>query len=189
MRAATASDLILVGCRRRRREARTAYRLKNPPNSNFIPVMPSNRHPSLGLLAILVRVVLALAAQPAQACTIFVLTDANHALFCNSEDWSIFNTRIWFQPAGKGYYGAVYVGFDDGWPQGGLNTEGLAYDWVMFSKEPTQKLEHSLPTTRGPACRRMLETCATVKEAIAFFRTHAEPGFGTSKILVADKTG
>ena len=151
--------------------------------------MPSNRHRSLGLLAILVSVVLALAAQSARACTIFVLTDANHALFCNGEDWSTFDTRIWFQPAGKGYYGAVYVGFDNGWPQGGLNTEGLAYDWVMFYKEPTQKGDPNLPATRGPACRRMLETCATVQEAVAFYRTHAEPAFGTSKILVADKTG
>jgi hypothetical protein len=25
---------------------------------------------------------------PVQACTIFVLTDANQTLFCNNEDWS-----------------------------------------------------------------------------------------------------
>ena len=33
---------------------------------------------------------------PASACTIFVLTDKDRALFCNNEDWSNPNTRIWF---------------------------------------------------------------------------------------------
>jgi hypothetical protein len=71
---------------------------------------------------------------PAYAC-IFVLTDTNHALFCNNEDWSNPKTRIWFLPAGEDYYGAIYVGFDDGGAQGGMNTEGLAYYWVAGYKE------------------------------------------------------
>ena len=37
---------------------------------------------------------------PVHACTIFVLTDTNRALFCNNEDWSNPRTRIWFVPAG-----------------------------------------------------------------------------------------
>jgi hypothetical protein len=67
---------------------------------------------------------------PPHGCTIFVLTDTNQALFCNNEDWSDPKTRIWFLPAGDRYYGAVNVGFDNGWAQGGLNTESLAFDWV-----------------------------------------------------------
>lgn len=35
---------------------------------------------------------------PAHACTIFVLTATNRALFCNNEDWSETKTRIWFLP-------------------------------------------------------------------------------------------
>lgn len=35
---------------------------------------------------------------PVHACTIFVLTDTNQALFCNNEDWSETKTRIWFLP-------------------------------------------------------------------------------------------
>jgi hypothetical protein len=140
------------------------------------------------LMLVLVQATLALAAPPARACTIFVLTDANHALFCNNEDWSNPQARVWFIPAGEGYNGAAYVGFDDGLPQGGLNTEGLAYDWVMVSKTP-QEWKSGLPPTRGPACQRMLETCATVKDAIAFYRKYDEPIFATSAILIADKTG
>jgi hypothetical protein len=125
---------------------------------------------------------------PAQACTIFVLTDANRALFCNNEDSSAGLTRIWFVPAGTGYYGAVYVGVNKGSAQGGLNSEGLAYDWVA-GDEGKWEPDPNLPIPRGNSSARMLETCATVDDAIRFYRTHREASFGFAKILVADKTG
>jgi hypothetical protein len=124
----------------------------------------------------------------ARACTIFVLTDTNHALFCNNEDWSNKNTRIWFIPAGKDYHGAVYVGFDNGWAQGGLNAEGLAFDWVSGYKEKWEPNPQAQPV-RGNSSQRMLETCSTVEDAIAFYRSHNEPSFARAKILVADRTG
>jgi hypothetical protein len=131
---------------------------------------------------------LAFASLPVQACTIFVLTDTNRALFCNNEDWSNPKTRIWFMPAGDGYYGAVFVGFDNGHAQGGMNTKGVAFDWVMVGTEAWEP-DPALPYARGDSSRRMLETCATVYDAIAFYWSHNEPGFRHSKILVADRTG
>ena len=123
-----------------------------------------------------------------QACTIFVLTDANRVLFCNNEDALSPMTRIWFVPASEGRYGCAYVGFDNGWGQGGLNTEGLAYDWVAGWKEEW-KLGAGQARIEGNPAERMLATCATLDEAVAFFRKHYEPGFGYARILVADKTG
>jgi hypothetical protein len=136
----------------------------------------------------LVLASLALVSLPTPACTIFVLADTNRALFCNNEDWSNPKTRIWFLPAGDGYHGAVYVGFDDGSAQGGLNTEGLACDWVGGYTEQWNP-DPKLPDVRGNPGERMLETCATVKDAIAFFSSHNTPSFRRSKILVADRTG
>lgn len=125
---------------------------------------------------------------PVYACTIFVLTDAERTLFFNNEDWSDPATRLWFIPAGEGYYGATYVGFDNGWAQGGVNTEGLAFDWVagfdaQWEGDPT------LLSVRGNPSQRMLESCATVEEAIAFYRKYWEPGFSYAKIMIADKSG
>ncbi len=125
---------------------------------------------------------------PARACTIFVLTDTNQALFCNNEDWSNPKTRIWFVPAQPKHHGHVYVGFDDGWAQGGLNTEGLAFDWVAGFKEEWNPAP-SVPNVWGNPAEQMLETCATVDEAIAYFRGHRETAFTYAKILVADRTG
>ena len=141
--------------------------------------------PALALIAACPHLVCA----PVRACTIFVLTDTNRALFCNNEDGPWSATQIWFLPAGEGYYGAVYVGYaTNGWAQGGLNSEGLAYDWVAGFEEKWEP-DPNLPTPRRNSSQRMLETCATVEDAIRFYGTHREPEFRHAKILVADKTG
>lgn len=125
---------------------------------------------------------------PILACTIFVLTDNNRALFFNNEDWLNPKTRIWFVPAGDRHYGCAYVGFDDGYAQGGLNTKGLAFDWVAGFMEKWEP-DLSMQSVRGNPSERMLETCATVEDAIAFYRRHREPDFSRARILIADRTG
>lgn len=122
------------------------------------------------------------------ACTIFVLTDDTRALFFNNEDWFNPATRIWFVPAGKDHLGCAYLGFDNGWAQGGLNSAGLAFDWVSGFDEPYEP-DPQLKPVRGNPSERMLETCTTVEEAIAFYRKFLEPDFKRSRILVADRTG
>lgn len=128
-----------------------------------------------------------LSTQASRACTIFVLTDGDQTLFCNNEDWSNPKTRVWFLPA-QGHYGCIYVGFDNGWAQGGMNTEGLAFDWVAGYKEEWQPDAQARPVIGNPA-QRMLQTCATVEEAIAFHHKYREPSFSYARILVADRTG
>jgi hypothetical protein len=129
-----------------------------------------------------------------KGCTIFMLTDGNQALFCNNEDWKNPKTKIWFVPGGKQFwsgkkrYGCAYVGFDNGTGQGGLNTEGLAYDWVAGFKEKWER-DPKMKTVKGTSTERMLESCATVEEAIAFFQTHWEPAFSYAKVLVGDRSG
>lgn len=125
---------------------------------------------------------------PLAACTIFVLTDGQRTLFFNNEDYSNPATRLWFIPAGEDHLGCAYVGFDNGWAQGGINTAGLAFDWVAGSTEKW-KPSPDLQFVRGNPAQRMLESCATVEEAIAFFQRYWEPDFSRSRILIADRTG
>ena len=123
-----------------------------------------------------------------KACTIFVLTESGKTLFFNNEDYSNPATRMWFLPGGKNFYGAAYLGYNDNWAQGGVNTKGLAFDWVAGFQEQWQP-GNSLIRTKGNPSERMLESCATVEEAIAFYQKYAEPAFSYAKILIADKTG
>jgi hypothetical protein len=123
-----------------------------------------------------------------RACTIFVLTDDHQALFCNNEDYSNPNTRIWFIPGGGGRYGCVYVGFDNGWAQGGMNSEGLAFDWVAGYDEKWEP-DPAMQTVLGNPSRSMLESCSNVDQAIEFYRSHRERSFSYAKTLIADRTG
>ena len=140
------------------------------------------------LLVLTLACILSLVGASARACTIFVLTDAERTLFFNNEDFSNPVTRLWFVPGGIGFLGCAYVGFDDGWAQGGVNTQGLAFDWVAGAME-TWTPGPELQRVRGNPAARMLETCTTVEEAVKFFRTHREPGFARARILVADRSG
>ncbi|MBI2513286.1 MAG: hypothetical protein HYV96_15015 [Opitutae bacterium] len=131
---------------------------------------------------------------PSDACTIFLLTDGQQALFCNNEDWENKPICLWFVPArqqsriSQKRYGCAFVGFGSRWGQGGMNTEGLAYDWVAGYQVAWRRAPEMKSVSGNPA-ERMLEQCATVEEAIAFFQTHWEPSFSYARILIADRTG
>ena len=130
---------------------------------------------------------LVMTAMPVHACTIFVLVDGERVLFCNNEDWENPNVRIWFVPGANRQHGCAFVGFDNGWAQGGVNTAGLAFDWVAGFKEKWARAGQK--AVKGNPAERMIEACATVDEAFAFFEQHWEPSFSYAKILVADRTG
>jgi hypothetical protein len=117
-----------------------------------------------------------------------MMTDGQRALFCNNEDFSNPNTRIWFIPASATKHGCMYVGFDDGWGQGGLNDHGLAFDWVAGFKERWER-PANCEAVRGNSTQRMLEKCSTVDAAVAFYRRHWEESFAYGQLLVADRTG
>src|SRR5687767_7837802 len=138
-------------------------------------------NPFLGNLRVGFLMFITLLWTTVHACTIFVLTDTR-ALFCNNEDWFNRTTRLWFVPAGKDHLGCAYVGFDNGWAQGGVNTAGVAFDWVSGFEEKWQPGPELLPV-RGNPSERMLESCETVDDAIAFYRKYREPDFSRSRIL------
>jgi len=85
-------------------------------------------------------------------------------------------------------YGCVFLGFDDGWGQNGTNDKGLAYGWVAGFKEKWQR-QPEMKVFDGKPCHRMLESCATVEEAIEFFQRNWEESFAYGRLLVADRTG
>ena len=124
-----------------------------------------------------------------EACTIFTLTDTNRTLFGNNEDYETPQTRIWFIPGSHGQYGRVFVGFNNWWGQGGMNSAGLAYDWVAGYKETWKRDPRMKSSSVANPSEQMLATCATIEEAIAFFKSHWEPGFSYAKTLIADRTG
>lgn len=124
----------------------------------------------------------------AMACTVFVLTDGNRTFFFNNEDYTNPDNKMWFVSGGKGHFGCVFVGYDDGSAQGGMNTQGLAFDWYAGTPVDYQPDAKLIPIEDNSS-ERMLEQCKNIEDAIQFYQTYAEPGFANASILIADKTG
>jgi hypothetical protein len=122
---------------------------------------------------------LSLAIPRAHACTVFTIVGGQRILFCDNEDFSNRRTRVWFVPGSSTTHGCVYLGFDDGWGQNGLNDKGLAYGWVAGFKEGWQR-QPGMKTIPGKPCHQMLESCATVEDAIRFFEEHWKNHFPTA---------
>ena len=140
-------------------------------------------------LAAILTLIALVGLRPAWSCTIFVLTDGRHALFCNNEDYTDSNTYIWFVPGLRGCLGCAFVGYEDGWEQGGVNTAGLAYDWVAGPSNRGWKPDPLQKVCQGNVSALMLKSCKTTEEAIAFYKSHSDPSLASAAILIADRTG
>ena len=128
----------------------------------------------------------ALGPFPVSACTGVCAKSKDLVLVGNNEDWANPRTRIWFVPAEEGRHGRVFVGFDDGSPQGGMNDQGLFFDGFA-----TPRLEVAPTPDReiyfgNPAAKALAE-CATVDEVVRLFDKYARPN--RAVLLFADRNG
>jgi hypothetical protein len=143
-----------------------------------------------------------LAPHIGDSCTIFTATIGDRVFFGNNEDYRLWGIYVWFIPAqviwapsgSHTTYGAVFFGFDDngdradGYPQGGMNDQGLCIDGNALSDYTI----HDHPERDSPYCAMMAQVlweCATVEEVVSWFQTHR---LGTSmpyQLHFADATG
>ena len=128
----------------------------------------------------------ALGPLPAPACTGICAKSKNLVLVGNNEDWSNPRTRVWFVPAEKGAYGRMFVGFDNGFPQGGMNDQGLFFDGfatphLEVAPTPDRELYFGNPATKA------LAECATVDEVVRLFDKYARPN--RAVLFFADRHG
>jgi hypothetical protein len=125
---------------------------------------------------------------PAYACTAFMMSDGEKVLVGNNEDYNIPYTRVWFVPAGNGQYGRVYFGYDNWSPQGGMNDQGLFFDF--FATKPLEvELSKQKPKFQGPIIDRMAAQCATVGEVLDMFGQYNLDFMLKFQMFVVDKSG
>lgn len=124
----------------------------------------------------------------ARGCTIVMVAKGQWILVGNNEDWKNPKTKMWFIPAENGEYGRVCFGFDDMFAQGGMNDQGLFIDANALGSTGWKAAEGK-PSFRGEIMDRILATCATVEDAIAFFEEYNVPSLRRARFPIADKTG
>jgi hypothetical protein len=134
-------------------------------------------------------ILVSIIAIPVSACTIFAAVDGNLVLAGNNEDWSDLNTHMWFVPPTEEKHGWVYFGFGDGYPQGGMNDQGLFYDWAAFPARSDVVFPTDKPTYQGIIEQKIMEECATVEEAVDLLNGYNYREFSRSHIMLVDRTG
>jgi hypothetical protein len=129
-----------------------------------------------------------LLSSPAMACTGLVVQDGERALVGNNEDWFNPRTKIWFIQPVNGRYGSVFFGFDNFWPQGGMNQKGLFFDGFAL-KPKTVEGAAGKPRFRGNLIKEMMATCATVEEALALLDRYSLSFMTHFQLFIADAGG
>ena len=138
----------------------------------------------------------------ASSCTIFTATIGDTVLFGNNEDFPLSGTFIWLMPAQEvqlpsetiPIHGAIFFGFDandhpvDGYPQGGMNDQGLCCDGNSLPDAPLNPYPER-DTPYAYPFYQILWECATVNDTIAWFESHYVGTSLPGQFHFADATG
>lgn len=121
-------------------------------------------------------------------CTIFVAGNDQTVLAGNNEDWKNPFAKIWFFPAEQGKYGRVYFGFDNGFHQGGMNDQGMFFDYAA-TRRLEVKHRNRREKYRGNLMDKVMEECATVDEALKILNRYDLSFLSRAQVLIADRNG
>lgn len=131
---------------------------------------------------------LALHAPLLEPCTVFKATKDGRTIVGNNEDWEDVPTRVWFLAPQEGVFGRVLFGFVNGWAQGGMNNQGLFFDWVAgYSTGWTRSPD--LPDFFENISEKILEEASTVDEALALCGRYNIDGFNAARMMLVDRNG
>lgn len=122
------------------------------------------------------------------ACSAYKITLHGKTFMGNNEDYWNANTRIWFEKGKNGGYGSMYVGFDNLFPQGGMNEKGLAFDGFAVEARPMKK-NPDKAAFDGKVMRSLMQTCGTVDEAVTHLDQYDLSGLSGGMLLLVDASG
>lgn len=122
------------------------------------------------------------------SCSMFKITMHGKTMVGNNEDYWNPNGRIWFEKGKNGEYGAMYIGFDNFWPQGGMNQAGLVFDGFAEDYKAITDTIGKRPLTMN-FLREIMQRCATVDEVKNYLSQFNLSGLETSMFFFVDKSG
>lgn len=141
------------------------------------------------LLSILIIFIVIVFSNDCLACSMIKVTKNGKTIVGNNEDSSNPNTRIWFESGKDGHYGVVYVGFDNLYPQGGMNEAGLVFDGFTQSKREVKDTVGKNHISALDLEKKLMQECSTVEEVKTLIGKY-NISFWTSAVLrFIDKTG
>ncbi|QNL51921.1 acyl-CoA--6-aminopenicillanic acid acyl-transferase [Olivibacter sp. SDN3] len=126
----------------------------------------------------------------AKACTIFISCDKNAVLVGNNEDYRPGTpTYLWSRAKAGGKFGYVFWGFEEQYPEGGMNEHGLFFDAAALPEPIPISRDPAKPDFEAYLVEPVLSKCRTVSEAIAFIQQYNLTWQEKAQIMIADKSG
>lgn len=136
---------------------------------------------------------LLLSIEHVSACSMFKVTKGGKTMVGNNEDYWNPNTRIWFERGNRSTFGAMYVGFDNFYPQGGMNDAGLVFDGIAMDylavNDTTGKKLIGTDQELFSFTKKILQTCSKVTEVKDLLSKYNLESFHSSLLFFVDKSG
>ena len=123
------------------------------------------------------------------SCTIFYTTQNGKILAGNNEDWKDPATHMWFYPANDSTHGWIKFGFGGGFPQGGMNDQGLFWDGTAGPYLDMPDSEANKILFDGPLMQKVMEKSASITEALEIFNQYYCEDQYRAQYLLGDSVG
>lgn len=121
-------------------------------------------------------------------CTMFTKTENGRTLVGNNEDWINPFSKVWFKPAKENKYGAIYFGFADQRPFGGINEKGLVVD--LFSVPYKNTTSKSNKKISIELVEKILQEAATVDQGLKLLKKYdLREMLNNLQVMLVDRKG
>lgn len=126
-----------------------------------------------------------------EGCSTVYATDGRQRLGGNNEDSIEPLTKVWFVPARKDTFGLVLFGYGDDYrAQGGMNDQGLFFDFLTGDKTLTIPLEGKQPYTGANfLAYDAMAQCATVACVVGMFEKYYDVETSSIQTFFGDAAG
>ena len=123
------------------------------------------------------------------SCTIFYVVKDNKIFAGNNEDWKDPYSKMWFYPPGNNKHGWIKFGWGSGFPQGGMNDQGLFWDASSGPYLAMPISEANKEKYAGALMQKVIEECANIEEALELFANYYCEDQYKAQYLVGDSLG
>ncbi len=138
---------------------------------------------------LLITLLLIFLFKKTDSCTIFYVEKDGVILAGNNEDWSNPASMMFFYPATEGKHGWVKFGWGSGFPQGGMNDQGLFWDGTSGPYLEMPVSEADKTKLQVPIMQKVIEECANIDEAKNIFEMFFCEDQYKAQYLIGDSGG
>lgn len=124
-------------------------------------------------------------------CSIFTYKIGSTVFFCGNEDWTAKDPAILTIKPENNEYGVVLLGWNSylpNYPQAGVNSEGLGFDWASVPGQKFIPLKGKSDLDINDTVS-ILKKCKTINEVIEYIDKFNFPHIAEEHIMFTDKTG